>query len=126
MRMDGSNDSVKKQEHDSRVAASTESQAAENPPLPPFLTTDPLEGDPPCAWKDDFLTPRLRRFPRAGDKIHLRQFLGNGIEGCAVRVQFGDDDTDFALKIVRFPFTHPGIETTDDTYLSAGHSMLAQ
>jgi hypothetical protein len=67
--------------------------------LPPFLSNDPMQGDPPCDWSD-FLSPQLRRFPRAYTKIRLRKALGHGIEGCVARVKFDQDDSRFALKIV--------------------------
>jgi hypothetical protein len=41
------------------------------PPLPPFLTNEPMEGDPQCQW-EHFLSPQLRRFPRSYTTIRLR------------------------------------------------------
>ncbi|KAH6623430.1 hypothetical protein F5144DRAFT_583213 [Chaetomium tenue] len=67
-------------------------------PIPPFLSETPMQGDPPCDWAD-FLSPQLRRFPRAYNKVTMRNRLGHGIEGCVVRVKFDDDKSSFALKI---------------------------
>lgn len=72
--------------------------------LPPFLSDAPMQGNPPCDW-DNFLSPQLRRFPRNYTKIRLRKTLGHGIEGCVARVMFHDDDSSFALKIVRAVIT---------------------
>ncbi|KAK4139077.1 uncharacterized protein C8A04DRAFT_41003 [Dichotomopilus funicola] len=58
-----------------------------------------MQGDPPCDWAD-FLSPQLRRFPRAYNKVTMRNRLGHGIEGCVARVKFDDDESSFALKIV--------------------------
>lgn len=67
--------------------------------IPPFLSDTPMQGDPPCDWVD-FLSPQLRRFPRAYSKVTLCNRLGHGIEGCVARVKFDDDKSSFALKIV--------------------------
>ncbi|AEO65572.1 uncharacterized protein THITE_35330, partial [Thermothielavioides terrestris NRRL 8126] len=66
--------------------------------LPPFLSSEPMQGDPSCTWAS-YLLPQLRRFPQDGKPIHFRKFLGHGVEGCVARVKFGEDqDTAFALK----------------------------
>jgi hypothetical protein len=59
-----------------------------------------MQGDPPCGW-DDFLSPQLRRFPRASTEIRLSKVLGYGIEGCVARIKVDHDASPFALKIVR-------------------------
>ncbi|KAK0727524.1 hypothetical protein B0T26DRAFT_868802 [Lasiosphaeria miniovina] len=67
--------------------------------LPPFLSNDPMEGDPPCSWSD-FLEPKLRCFPRPDDaKLPHLECLGNGIEGLVAKLQFDDGGQVFALKI---------------------------
>ncbi|KAK3292824.1 uncharacterized protein B0H64DRAFT_326975 [Chaetomium fimeti] len=66
--------------------------------IPPFLSDTPMQGEPACNWAD-FLSPQLRRFPRAYNKITLHNRLGHGIEGCVGRVKFDDDKSSFALKI---------------------------
>lgn len=68
--------------------------------LPPFLSNEPMEGDPPCHWAD-LLSPKLRRFPRSDERIHWKRHLGHGGEGIVLLVAFGESKEIFALKIVR-------------------------
>jgi hypothetical protein len=69
--------------------------------LPPFLNSEPMEGDPPCQW-DDFLIPQLRRFPHGIEALAWQDYLGNGAEGCVSIVKFGDGVNlgPLALKVV--------------------------
>jgi hypothetical protein len=69
---------------------------------PPFLSPDPMHGDPPCHWTD-FLSPKLRRFPSSTQEIHWEKHLGHGGEGIVEAVQFGNGGNLLALKLVRAP-----------------------
>ncbi|KAK4040182.1 hypothetical protein C8A01DRAFT_15897, partial [Parachaetomium inaequale] len=71
-----------------------------NMEIPPFLSTEPLQGDPPGCWAD-FLSPKLRRFPGCTHHIHWKKHLRHGGEGIVEAVSFGGGDGDdlFALKL---------------------------
>ncbi|KAL2015729.1 hypothetical protein VTK56DRAFT_4900 [Thermocarpiscus australiensis] len=73
--------------------------------LPPFLSREPMQGDPPCHWAD-FVSPKLRRFPHGDGFITWDEFLGHGAEGSVSAVRFGDarDVGPLALKV----FFRPG------------------
>ncbi|AEO56690.1 hypothetical protein MYCTH_2078222, partial [Thermothelomyces thermophilus ATCC 42464] len=81
--------------------------------LPPFLSSEPMQGEPPCRWAD-FLSPKLRRFPRDGQRVRWVKFLGHGAEGIVCRVRFGDDNQHFALKT--FFYTAPLPLSASDRY----------
>ncbi|RYP53368.1 hypothetical protein DL768_001613 [Monosporascus sp. mg162] len=68
--------------------------------LPPFLSEEPLEGDPPCLWAD-FLAPKLRRYPHLPKRINWGPDFWHGVEGCVAGVRFDDDHELFAIKVVR-------------------------
>jgi hypothetical protein len=72
----------------------------------PFLSNDPMEGDPPTQWTD-FLTPQLRQFSLVYNQMHVQEVIGHGIEGCVARVKFDDDELSYAIKIVSALFLPP-------------------
>jgi hypothetical protein len=72
--------------------------------IPPFLSNEPMVGDPPCRWAD-FLSPKLRRFPHDLETLSWQRYLGHGVEGCVSTIRLGDkpDLGAFALKMVGPP-----------------------
>jgi hypothetical protein len=75
--------------------------------LPPFLSSEPMEGDPPCRLAD-FLMPQLRHFPYSIDAPTLtwQDYLGNGAEGCVSTIDVGDGLNlgPLALKVVGYSY----------------------
>jgi hypothetical protein len=77
--------------------------------LPPFLSSESMEGDPPCHWAD-FLMPQLRRCPYNFEAITWQDYLGNGAEGCVSTIKFGDLGP-LALKVVGISPLRPASAT---------------
>ncbi|KAK0714387.1 hypothetical protein B0T21DRAFT_267045, partial [Apiosordaria backusii] len=91
--------------------------------LPPFLSADRMYDDDDlvtCGWKN-FLSPKLRRFP--GDtKFDVQEILSVGGGGGFIQVTFGDDATEYALK-VREARTAAVLEKVQVGLRRAGHPI---
>ncbi|EPE04617.1 hypothetical protein F503_06166 [Ophiostoma piceae UAMH 11346] len=69
------------------------------PPTPdlPFLSQEPRNGEPSCAW-ENFKRPRLRKFPQAASTLQFQGFIGAGVDGLVLGAKTGDNAA-VAVKI---------------------------
>lgn len=66
----------------------------------PFLSTEPMIGDPSYDWKS-FKETKLRRFPSESSKFHWKRYIGSGVDGVVLRACL-DDGKQVAVKFVSF------------------------